>query len=212
MEDLMKNNKIFQGKELQNCYLFNGKSPLVNRGLTATSNIWYASIPLHIVSGEQHTHQQFIHSLLDHRNSFQKYINCNEFFRLHSCLLFKVGDKSKCLLRSRRSTRFLGSVLPDSVSDALDPAHHHVLQNVVSSGLRSYAVVRKVDKLEGTSSPTQFTSLSLIIFPVSRPFQGNGINDTYSGYCEEYTLSINNKNESLWTLEREFNLCSITNM
>lgn len=39
-------------------------------------------------------------------------------------------------LRSKRSSSFLGSVLPDSVSDALDPAHHHILQNAVSSGIR----------------------------------------------------------------------------
>ncbi|AEE85774.2 autophagy 18 B-like protein [Arabidopsis thaliana] len=101
--------------------------------------------------------------------------------------------------RSKRSTSFLGSVLPDSVSDALDPAHHHVLQNAVSSGIRSYAVVRKIDKLEGTSSPSHFTSLRATVSVI-----------TYNGYFQEYTLSINNKNESLWTLEREFNLFSIT--
>ncbi|XP_019086909.1 PREDICTED: autophagy-related protein 18b-like isoform X3 [Camelina sativa] len=101
--------------------------------------------------------------------------------------------------RSKRSTSFLGSVLPDSVSDALDPAHHHVLHNAVSSGIRSYAVVRKIDKLEGSSSPSQFTSLRATVSVI-----------TYNGYFQEYTLSINNKNESSWTLEREFNLLSIT--
>lgn len=29
---------------------------------------------------------------------------------------------------------------------------------------------------------------------------------TYNGYFQEYTFSINNKNESSWSLDREFNL------
>ncbi|XP_010525768.1 PREDICTED: autophagy-related protein 18b isoform X2 [Tarenaya hassleriana] len=40
--------------------------------------------------------------------------------------------------RSKRSTSFLGSVLPDTVTDALDPAHHHVLQNAVSAGIKRF--------------------------------------------------------------------------
>ncbi|KAJ4899037.1 hypothetical protein Rs2_12988 [Raphanus sativus] len=115
------------------------------------------------------------------------YIDCDEFFRLHPCLSLMLAINQ----RSKRSTSFLGSVLPDSVSDALDPAHHHVLQNAVPSELE---VVRKIEKLEGTSSPSQFTSIRATVSVI-----------TYSGYFQEYTLSINSKNESLWTLEREFN-------
>ncbi|KVI01373.1 WD40 repeat-containing protein [Cynara cardunculus var. scolymus] len=57
---------------------------------------------------------------------------------------------------SRRSNTFLGSIIPDSVSDALDAAHHHVLHNAVQPGIRSfyhsYVVIRKVDKVADTSA------------------------------------------------------------
>ncbi|KAM7472882.1 hypothetical protein LguiA_011065 [Lonicera macranthoides] len=96
--------------------------------------------------------------------------------------------------RSRRSSSFLGSIIPDSVSDALDPTHHHVLHNAVPPGVKSYAVVRKVEKVAETStleSMAYRATISII---------------TYSGYFQEYISSINHRNESLWTLDREFNL------
>ncbi|CAN0838231.1 Autophagy-related protein 18b [Linum grandiflorum] len=45
--------------------------------------------------------------------------------------------------RGRRSTSFLGSMLPDSVNDALDPAHHHVLHTAVPAGVKraTFAVI-----------------------------------------------------------------------
>ncbi|CAN1328768.1 Autophagy-related protein 18b [Linum perenne] len=45
--------------------------------------------------------------------------------------------------RGRRSTSFLGSILPDSVNDALDPAHHHVLHRAVPAGVKraTFAVI-----------------------------------------------------------------------
>jgi autophagy-related protein 18 len=38
--------------------------------------------------------------------------------------------------RGRRSSSFLGSLLPDSVNDAFDPAHHRVLQKAVPAGVK----------------------------------------------------------------------------
>ncbi|WRX32235.1 hypothetical protein QQP08_024722 [Theobroma cacao] len=96
--------------------------------------------------------------------------------------------------RCKRSSSFLGSILPDSVNDALDPADHHVLHAAVSAGVRSYAVVRKVDKIADASS-SEFSSCRAVVSLI-----------TYNGYFQEYTFSINNKNESSWSLDREFNL------
>ncbi|KAA8522822.1 hypothetical protein F0562_009245 [Nyssa sinensis] len=99
--------------------------------------------------------------------------------------------------RSRRSISFLGSIIPDSVNDAFDPAHHHVLHNAVPAGVKSYVVIRKVDKVADTSSSDSLpcrASISII---------------TYSGYFQEYILTINHKNESSWILEHEFNLLTV---
>ncbi|KAG8651869.1 autophagy-related protein 18b [Manihot esculenta] len=95
--------------------------------------------------------------------------------------------------RSRRSSSLLGSILPDSVNDALDPAHHHVLHNAVPAGVKSYVVVRKVDKAADTS--TEFVACRATLSII-----------TFNGYFQEYIVNINNQNESKWTLEREFNL------
>lgn len=38
--------------------------------------------------------------------------------------------------RNRRSSGFLGSIIPESVSDALDPAHHDVLHNAAPAGVK----------------------------------------------------------------------------
>ncbi|PWA94083.1 autophagy-related protein 18b [Artemisia annua] len=111
---------------------------------------------------------------------------------VHAFLLGSAIDQ-----RSKRSSTFLGSIIPDSVSDALDAAHH-VLHNAVSPGVKSYAVIRKVDraddssKSESTSESTSFRATVSII--------------TYNGYFLEYFLNINHRNESSWTLDREFNL------
>lgn len=77
-------------------------------------------------------------------HAFSLMLAINQRWGLRTTTLYfpyTVSDSSSsCFLccRSKRSTSFLGSVLPDSVSDALDPAHHHVLQNAVSSGIRRW--------------------------------------------------------------------------
>ncbi|KAJ0089436.1 hypothetical protein Patl1_14445 [Pistacia atlantica] len=101
--------------------------------------------------------------------------------------------------RSRRSNSFLGSILPESVNDVLDPAHHDVLHNAFPAGVKSCAVVRKVDRVNDTSSAEFLTyraSISII---------------THNGFFQEYTFSIkknaiDKQYESSWSLEREFNL------
>ncbi|KAK9275205.1 hypothetical protein L1049_022467 [Liquidambar formosana] len=96
--------------------------------------------------------------------------------------------------RSRRSGSLLGSIIPDSVTDALDPAHHHVLHNAVPAGMKSYAVIRKVDRVADASA-SEFVACRATISII-----------TFNGYFQEYSLSINHQNESSWSLEREFNL------
>ncbi|TYJ37442.1 hypothetical protein E1A91_A05G376200v1 [Gossypium mustelinum] len=64
--------------------------------------------------------------------------------------IFSLGFETN--QRTKKSGSFLGSILPYYVNDALDPAHHHVLHNAVSAGVRSYAVVRKVDNVADSSS------------------------------------------------------------
>ncbi|KAL5714115.1 Autophagy-related protein 18b [Ranunculus cassubicifolius] len=100
--------------------------------------------------------------------------------------------------RSKRSTSLLGSMFPDTVNDAFEPSHHHVLHNAVPAGVKSYAMVRNVQKIsQGSPSPQVAifrSSISII---------------TYSGYFLEYKLGINQQNEASWTLEREFNLLTV---
>ncbi|GJR22156.1 hypothetical protein Tco_0970683 [Tanacetum coccineum] len=107
---------------------------------------------------------------------------------VHAFLLGLAVDQ-----RSKRSSAFLGSVIPDTVSDALDSAHH-VLHNAVSPGVKSYVVIHKV-KQAGDSSKSESTSFRATISII-----------TYNGYFLEYFLNINHRNESCWTMDREFNL------
>lgn len=99
--------------------------------------------------------------------------------------------------RGRRSSSFLGSLLPDSVNDAFDPAHHRVLQKAVPAGVKSNVVVRKVDKIADTSlseSVASRATLSVI---------------TFNGHFLEYTVDVNTQTESKWRLESEFNLLAV---
>ncbi|KAK7265342.1 hypothetical protein RJT34_32961 [Clitoria ternatea] len=101
-------------------------------------------------------------------------------------------------LRSKRSSGFLGFIIPDAVSDVLDPAYHHILHNAVPAGVKSYAVIRKVENVIDTSSSELLacrTNMCVI---------------TYNGYFQEYNLSIDAQNELSWTLGHEFNLLSVT--
>ncbi|KAL6540857.1 hypothetical protein OROMI_024740 [Orobanche minor] len=96
----------------------------------------------------------------------------------------------------RKSNSFLGSIMPGSVSDALDPAHHLVFHHAFAAGVRSDAVVRKTEKASGTSMSEPVA--------LRRPATVSVI--AFSGCFQEYGLRINHKNEATWTLENEFNL------
>lgn len=99
--------------------------------------------------------------------------------------------------RGRRSSSFLGSLLPDSVNDAFDPAHYCVLHNAVPAGVKSNVVVRKVDKIADTSlseSVASRATLSVV---------------TFNGHFLEYTVDVNTQNESKRSLESEFNLLAV---
>ncbi|KAL7093218.1 hypothetical protein ACP275_11G029600 [Erythranthe tilingii] len=95
---------------------------------------------------------------------------------------------------SRKSNSFFGSIMPGSVTDAWDPAHHIVHHNAFAAGVRSGAVIRKIEKASGTSMSEPVTlraTVSVI---------------TFNGYFQEYGFRINHKNEATWSLEHEFNL------
>ncbi|KAJ8441895.1 hypothetical protein Cgig2_014364 [Carnegiea gigantea] len=96
--------------------------------------------------------------------------------------------------RSRASGSFIGSIISGSISDVLDPAHHHVLHKAVPEGVRSYAVIRKAEKVVDNST-SQVLSFRVVISIIS-----------YNGYFQEYMLSVNYKNEAAWSLDREYNL------
>ncbi|GJV99962.1 hypothetical protein Tco_1555214, partial [Tanacetum coccineum] len=125
---------------------------------------------------------------------------------VHALLLGSAVDQ-----RSERPSTFLGSIIPDTVSDALDSAHH-VLHNVVSPKVKSfgdsYAVIRKVDRAND-SSTSEFTYFSNYGVPgrydVSVPalhkkprrFKINalypeGVNTPYSSYSDKIFWKISN--------------------
>ncbi|XP_077222273.1 autophagy 18 B-like protein isoform X2 [Tasmannia lanceolata] len=101
--------------------------------------------------------------------------------------------------RSKRSNSLLGSMIPDSINDAFEPAHHHVLHNAVPAGVKSYAIIRSIDRVAGISPSDSGGSSRASIFII-----------TFNGYFQEYSLTINHLNESSWSLEREFNLLTAT--
>ncbi|PIN21886.1 putative WD40 repeat protein [Handroanthus impetiginosus] len=96
--------------------------------------------------------------------------------------------------RSRKSNSFLGLIMPGSFSDVLDPTHHLVFHHAFAAGVRSDAIVRKIDKGSGTSMSEPVAlraSVSMI---------------TFSGHYQVFGLRVNHKNEATWSLEYEFNL------
>ncbi|QHO50414.1 Autophagy-related proteinb [Arachis hypogaea] len=100
--------------------------------------------------------------------------------------------------RLKRSSSILGSIIPDAVSDVLDPAFHHVLHNVVPAGIKSYAVIRKVDNVTD-SSTSELLACRAIMSVI-----------TYNGQFKEYNLSVDAHNDLTWSLGREFNLLTVT--
>ncbi|CAK8564261.1 unnamed protein product [Lathyrus sativus] len=109
--------------------------------------------------------------------------------------LFTLGFVSHP--RNKRSSGFLGSIIPDAVNDVLDTAYHHVLHNAVPAGVKSSAVICKVENVTDTSS-SELLACRASICVIS-----------YNGYFQEYNLSIDAQKMS-WSLERETNLLTVT--
>ncbi|XP_042493531.1 autophagy-related protein 18b isoform X2 [Macadamia integrifolia] len=99
--------------------------------------------------------------------------------------------------RSKRSSSLLGSMIPNSINDAFEPGYHDVLHNANPAGVKSYAMIRSIDKVASTSMSQVATAKACISII------------TYNGYFQEYSLSFDHLNEPLWSLEREFNLLTV---
>ncbi|KAL9268666.1 Autophagy-related protein [Drosera capensis] len=98
--------------------------------------------------------------------------------------------------RSRRSNTIIGSMIPGSITDVLDPSDHHVLHNVVPEGVKSYAVIRQMDKVANPSASSTI-SFRATIYIIS-----------YDGYFREYSLTMNDQKEPTWNLKHEFTLAN----
>ncbi|XP_019708170.1 autophagy-related protein 18b isoform X2 [Elaeis guineensis] len=92
----------------------------------------------------------------------------------------------------RRSNTLLGAMIPDSVNDAFEHAHHHVLHNAVPAGVKSHVTIYNIDNVSSVSTISAFRASIFII--------------TYDGNFRDYTLSVTKLNESSRSLEREFNV------
>ncbi|GAA0157210.1 scaffold/adaptor protein [Lithospermum erythrorhizon] len=95
-----------------------------------------------------------------------------------------------------RKSNFLGAMIRDSLSDVLDPTHHHILHHAVPAGVKSNAVVWKTDRVTDTSTSETMALRSTISIITS------------SSYFLDYSCCVNRKNECTWMLERELNLLS----
>lgn len=96
----------------------------------------------------------------------------------------------------RRSSNFLGSMLPESITDALDATHHHILHHAVPSGVESNAVIRRINKASDSSASGHILKATISFI-------------TFQGYFLEYGFRIDHQNEATWTLEREFNILTV---
>ncbi|KAF8730143.1 hypothetical protein HU200_017114 [Digitaria exilis] len=92
----------------------------------------------------------------------------------------------------RQANTLLSSVIPGSVTDALDPANHHVIHHVVPADIKSCLAVHSVENSQNSS---KLPALKTVIYIV-----------THDGYFREYVIGTTKSNESSWLLEREFNL------
>ncbi|OEL30721.1 Autophagy-related protein 18b [Dichanthelium oligosanthes] len=92
----------------------------------------------------------------------------------------------------RQGNTLLSSVIPGSVTDALDPANHHVIHNVVPGDIKSCLAVHSVENSQNSS---KLPALKTVIYII-----------THNGYFREYVISTTKSNESSWSLEREFSL------
>ncbi|KAM0930111.1 hypothetical protein ACQ4PT_001175 [Festuca glaucescens] len=93
-----------------------------------------------------------------------------------------------------QTNKLLGSIIPGSkaITDALDPANHHVIHSVSPAETRSCLAVHSVEYSQNSS---KFPAVRTVVYMV-----------THDGYFRKYTISTTKSNESSWVLEREFSL------
>ncbi|KAF7091633.1 hypothetical protein CFC21_094189 [Triticum aestivum] len=93
-----------------------------------------------------------------------------------------------------QTNKLLGSIIPGSkaISDALDPANHHVIHNIAPAETKSCLAVHSVEYSQNSS---KFPAVRTVVYVV-----------THDGYFREYTIGTTKSNESSWVLEREFSL------
>ncbi|CAN6443984.1 unnamed protein product [Victoria cruziana] len=106
--------------------------------------------------------------------------------------VFSIG--SVINRRPKRSVSLLTTIIPDKISDALDPGTHFVLQNAIPAGIKSCATIHVNDEAFAgpvTSRPTCRASIFIL---------------SYNSYFQEYSLTLDDSGTSTWKLEREFNL------
>lgn len=91
-----------------------------------------------------------------------------------------------------QTNALLSSIIPGKITDALDPANHHVIHNVVPAVIKSCLAVHSVENSQNCS---KLPALRTVVYVV-----------THDGYFREYTIGTTKSNESSWVLEREFSL------
>ncbi|KAJ4792668.1 Autophagy-related protein 18 [Rhynchospora pubera] len=102
----------------------------------------------------------------------------------------------EAVINGSRQNKLLGSVMPDSINDAFDPANHHVVHNIVPAAVKSYVTVNRIENLPNTSPNLAFRASIYVV--------------TQNGYFREYILQFLKLNGSTWGLEREFNVLDVT--
>lgn len=94
--------------------------------------------------------------------------------------------------RNKRPSKLLGSMIPETINDALESTYHHVIHNVSLAGVKSYIAISTTEKVPRTSSSSTLRSSVFII--------------TGDGHLHEYSLNFQSSNEFSWNLERQFNI------
>ncbi|URE31461.1 WD40 [Musa troglodytarum] len=102
---------------------------------------------------------------------------------------FLLGPAIK---QRRKPYRVIGSLIPDTLSDAFDHAYHHILHNVVPACVKSHVRIYSIDNISSAPGVSGFRASIFII--------------THNGYFREYSLNVTKSNECSWSLEREVNV------
>ncbi|KAH9606188.1 hypothetical protein KSS87_008482 [Heliosperma pusillum] len=130
--------------------------------------------------------------------------------------------------RNKKSSSFVGAMIPGRINDVLDPAYHHVLHNVVAEGIKStvaaagaaeFTGARRMDDWLATYMNSTPPSYSYAVIRKVEKVGGDATSKvyslrawisviTYNGYFREYMFIINQKNECSWSLEREYSVLS----